>query len=127
LGLIRLDGSGGSRWRLVPVGPRARRQVQVEVNNHRRELAAWLAVFEAAVQVVADVFGEPSDFAIASDHRNLLRIDAAQAAVVVSTLGTGVHQCAKDTGWCAKIKTNTRRKAALGRFARYELAQGLLK
>ena len=36
------------------------------------ELLAWLAIFEAAVQVVADVFGEPSDFAIASDHRNSL-------------------------------------------------------
>ena len=34
------------------------------------EWLAWLAVFEAAVQVVADVFGEPSDFAIASDHRS---------------------------------------------------------
>jgi hypothetical protein len=45
------------------------------------ELLAWLAVFEAAVQVLADVLGEPSDFAIASDHRNLLRIEAAEGSI----------------------------------------------
>jgi hypothetical protein len=45
------------------------------------ELLAGFAVFEAAVQLVAEMFGEPSDFAIASDHRNRLRIDAAEGLI----------------------------------------------
>jgi hypothetical protein len=96
------------RWRRVPVGPRVRCQVQVEVIKHRRELAAWLAVFEAAIQTVADVVGEPSDFAIASDHRSLLRIVAAQGAVAVA------ERCESPCIWL-EVLLRRQYKAALKR------------
>ncbi len=41
----------------------------LRVSGQLDELLAWLAVFESAVQGVADLFGEPSDFAVTRDHR----------------------------------------------------------
>jgi hypothetical protein len=56
--------------------------------------------------MVADKLGQPRDFAITSDHRNFLRIEAAQGVVGVSTLGAGVHPWATASGWRARIKKN---------------------